>query len=205
MSRIMVGNNHYGHWLVWQDDPDWQMVKESMDRRASQYPVELKMLLAFLKSVKPSSIMEIGTHWGGTFWMFSQVVDPNGLMISLDFPTPQIDEEVRRTSIHSPREVKWIRADSHDPLTPGLVERALAGRSLDFLFIDGGHLYESVKRDYEMYSPFVRNGGWIGFHDINPSDDPHVDVNPFWRELSGFKFELSQYLPKNGIGILRKG
>jgi hypothetical protein len=31
-----------------------------------------------------------------------------------------------------------------------------------------------------------------------------VDVHPFWKKLEGFKIELSQYLPKNGIGLWRK-
>jgi len=42
----------------------------------------------------------------------------------------------------------------------------LNGEPLDFLFIDGDHTYEGVKRDFEMYSPLVRNGGIIAFHDI---------------------------------------
>lgn len=34
------------------------------------------------------------------------------------------------------------------------------------LFIDGDHGYESVKQDYELWSPKVIKDGWIVFHDF---------------------------------------
>ena len=36
---------------------------------------------------------------------------------------------------------------------------------IDFLFIDGNHSYEQVLADYLMYSPLVKRGGVIAFHD----------------------------------------
>ena len=200
---ISVGNDHYGRWVIWQDDPDWNIVKKAMDMRAGQYPVELKMLLEFLKSLNPSVIMEIGTHKAGTLWAMSRIIDPDGLLVSVDLPRSEINVSERCNLIQD-RKVRWITSDSHHPLTVKLVEDALEGKSVDFLFIDGGHLYDSVRMDFEMYSPFVRHGGWVGFHDINPAEDPAIDVYPFWKKLKGFKIELSQYLPRNGIGIWRK-
>ena len=38
--------------------------------------------------------------------------------------------------------------------------------NLDFLYIDGNHEYEAVKRDLELYSSFVKKGGIIAGHDI---------------------------------------
>jgi len=37
---------------------------------------------------------------------------------------------------------------------------------LDFLFIDGGHSYEEVKGDYNLYKDFVKNSGIIVLHDF---------------------------------------
>lgn len=42
--------------------------------------------------------------------------------------------------------------------------------SLDFLFIDGDHSYEGVKRDIELWTPKVYHGGIIAGHDWRNSD-----------------------------------
>jgi predicted O-methyltransferase YrrM len=40
--------------------------------------------------------------------------------------------------------------------------------SLDFVFIDAAHEYESVKSDIEAWYPKVKSGGFIGGHDYVP-------------------------------------
>lgn len=42
--------------------------------------------------------------------------------------------------------------------------------SLDFVFIDGSHVYEDVKRDIEAWLPKVKPGGYIGGHDFDNND-----------------------------------
>src|SRR6202021_3047068 len=64
------------------------------------------------------------------------------------------------------QQLPLIRGDSHTPETLDRVERLLTSDKLDYLFIDGDHTYDGVKRDFEMYSPLVRSGGMIAFHDI---------------------------------------
>jgi predicted O-methyltransferase YrrM len=40
--------------------------------------------------------------------------------------------------------------------------------SIDFLFIDGDHSVEGCLFDYEKFSPAIRIGGLLGFHDYQP-------------------------------------
>jgi predicted O-methyltransferase YrrM len=53
---------------------------------------------------------------------------------------------------------------------------------VDFMFIDGDHTYEGVKKDWELYSPMVRKGGVIAFHDIIEAR-PHIGVGRLFEEL----------------------
>src|SRR6266545_2982172 len=46
-------------------------------------------------------------------------------------------------------------------------------RPIDFLFIDGSHEYEDVRRDHELWAPRVRAGGRIAFHDSWHMTGPH--------------------------------
>lgn len=39
--------------------------------------------------------------------------------------------------------------------------------SVDFVFIDADHHYESVLADIYAWTPKVRLGGWLGGHDLN--------------------------------------
>lgn len=42
---------------------------------------------------------------------------------------------------------------------------------IDALFIDGSHWYNDVKKDWDKFSPFVKKGGIVFFHDYTPSYD----------------------------------
>jgi len=77
-----------------------------------------------------------------------------------------------------------MRANSHNPNTFELVKNILDGRMVDFLFIDGDHTYEGVKRDFNMYSSLVKEGGIIAFHDIaNHPLESGCNVDKFWNEI----------------------
>ena len=40
-------------------------------------------------------------------------------------------------------------------------------KSIDFIYIDGEHDYESVKKDIELYLPKLKDSGIIGGHDFS--------------------------------------
>ena len=85
---------------------------------------------------------------------------------------------------------------------------ALAGRKVDFLFIDGDHTVGGVTADYNDYKEFVRPGGVIAFHDIVESQPlPTNQVFHFWKKLREVaRVEEFVVDPKQcgfGIGIMR--
>jgi predicted O-methyltransferase YrrM len=92
-------------------------------------------------------------------------------------------------------------------LEEGLKYSMKRGGNVDFLFIDGDHRYEGVKRDFEMYSPLVRRERIIAFHDIVPEPPENVGGVPdFWNEIKhgfshvedGVRDQVNYYLnPEN--------
>jgi predicted O-methyltransferase YrrM len=47
----------------------------------------------------------------------------------------------------------------------------LLGGGFDFIFLDGDHFYEGVKKDVEGYYPLVRQGGLLMGHDYGGKGD----------------------------------
>ena len=156
---------------------------------------ELLNLAKITYKLRPKNILEIGTAKGGTLFLFCRISLPNATVISIDLPGgpfgggyPIYRTLLYRAFVKPGQRIHLIRADSHDPRTLEKVKEVLKGESLDVLFIDGDHTYEGVKRDFEMYSPLVRKGGIIAFHDIVPHNKLHdpegiVGVSRFWNGI----------------------
>ncbi len=179
-----------------------------------QVPREIKTLLSTIRSRNIHSMMEIGTRWGGTLFLFSWTMPSDAIIVSLDLPSEQSLKrgyDRLKTAYFSNftkkgQQLTLLRGDSHSPASFGKTRSALEGKELDFLFIDGDHTYEGVKKDFEMYSPLVRKGGLIAFHDIVGHDPGVSEVDRYWSEVkSGYRHREIVENPKQnwaGIGLI---
>jgi predicted O-methyltransferase YrrM len=161
----------------------------SVTIKPGQVKEEITKLCRLIQEVKPATIAEIGTCKGGTLFLFTRIANSK-LTISVDLPSgsfgggypswiiPLYKSLSKNSAIH------LIRADSHSGETLKKFKALLGNSKIDFLFIDGDHTYEGVKQDFLMYSPFVREGGIIAFHDIVKHDHAEgCEVDRFWREI----------------------
>lgn len=177
---------------------------------------EILNLLTLLNKEKPKTILEIGTARGGTLFLFSRIASEDAVLVSIDLPNVSFSggyhwwQRSLYESFALPKqEIHLIRKDSHDEKTLDVVKNIFDGKKVDFLFIDGDHSYEGIKRDFEMYSSLVRKNGTIAFHDI-VVHPPEIDcgVNRLWDELKS-KYEHKEFV-KNwdqkhaGIGVIKK-
>jgi predicted O-methyltransferase YrrM len=157
----------------------------------TQVRSEIVELGKLLKGVAPKRSLEIGTNYGGTLFLLFTVSPPGAKIISVDLSGGPFGGGYPRRKIllyrkfpRNGQKLRLIRADSHLPATQGSVLRELQGDKLDYLFIDGDHTYEGVKRDFEMYSPLVRSGGLVAFHDIaEHGRELACGVDRFWNEI----------------------
>ena len=148
---------------------------------------ELVSLATEISRLRPQNAMEIGTYLGGTLFLLCRLAHPDASVISLDLHRGTLGG-ARKLIYYSfpkaPQRLHVVTGDSHSPQTLAQVARKLGSAKLDFLFIDGDHSYEGVKKDFEMYSPLVRAGGIIAFHDI-VAHPPELQchVKEFWDEV----------------------
>lgn len=170
---------------------------------------ELTHLVGDVIALKPSVIMEIGTHRGGTLFVWSRIVPESGTLVSLDLPAHADDAHTTVPALEklipAGQKCTFLREDSHLPATLEKAKAALGGKQVDFLFIDGDHSYEGVKLDFEMYSPLVRKGGLIAFHDIAPNPEvSEYGVAKYWQELRA-THRVREYVDPNPVGPVGMG
>jgi cephalosporin hydroxylase len=178
--------------------------------RPTQSTEEILWLLERLEAQRPKTIVEIGTDEGGTLLLWTRVAAPDALLVAVDIRPLGILGRfsayaiVRRGLARQRQRVELVMpVDSRSPETVERVRRLTNGRTVDFLFIDADHSYDSVKRDFELWSPLVRPGGIVAFHDVKP--DYPGGVPRFWAELRE-RFSTEERIaaaePSYGIGVL---
>jgi predicted O-methyltransferase YrrM len=178
-----------------------------------QHEWEMRTFLRLaIDELKPERTVELGTYKGWTAALLSLVTSRDTVSVDIE------DHGVREAW-------KWagfLDIFHGDATTPECVTNVIArlGGPIDLLFIDDGHYYEQIVREFELWRPHVRPGGWVVFHDINEKANigPHgtqpecVQVPRFWKELKGNKQEIiagpehaawKGHLPHGGLGILR--
>ena len=148
-----------------------------MKDRPSQHKPEWRLLLEICelymkkRKIKNPIVVELGTYKDKQRAFYEQLLGANHIGID----------------ISNKRSIPDILGDSHNPWTLGTLKKKLNGKSINILFIDGDHSYESVKKDFEMYSSFCSD--IIAIHDIETGRGkekekrtfPHV--HEFWDEL----------------------
>lgn len=178
-----------------------------------QHEWEMRTLLDLIqRDLCPERTVELGTYKAWTGAILSWITSRQTVSVDLqDWGTSESSAFSRNLSL--------LIADA---TLPDCVTQAMAilGGPIDLLFIDDGHYYEQIMREFELWRPHVRPGGWIVFHDINPLANigPHgtqpecIQVPRFWKELEGNKEIIiatdehkawKGTLPHGGLGILR--
>ncbi len=96
-----------------------------------------------------------------------------------------------------------------DVVIPLIGRSAIIGRvwetPLSLIFIDGSHAYESVLRDYEIWSGKLIKGGYLLFHDIfpDPSQGGQAPYLVYQQAVASGHYETMPMCQSLGI-LIRK-
>lgn len=181
---------------------------------SNQNWTEIIGLIERLRSEAPRLVCEIGVADGGTNFAFSQALPDVELMIGIDL---FVKGRYRLRHFGRPgQRLCYLDGSSHTEAMVSRVRSVLAGRKLDFLFIDGDHSFAGVRKDFLNYRAFVREGGTIAFHDICPdyltrygreTGNLAGQVPVFWQDLKNLypheEFVQSRDQDAFGIGAIR--
>ena len=158
--------------------------------------------------VKPQRIVELGTHYGCSFFSFLQACkdkEMNTEVVAIDcwegdeqagFYGGEVLDTVKKTLDQKfPRQnYRLIRKYFADAV------RDIEDASVDILHIDGLHTYEAVSEDYRTWLCKLKPDGIMLFHDV--ASELGYGTNAFWSELQE-KFPGNYMFSHSwGLGVL---
>ena len=206
----------------------FQEIKQLVDGIIGSSPEECFKLYEAVVLTKnlPGEIMEIGSLYGRTSCAIALGAKETGKKaVCVDYLFQYPDLETCKLGGYakypSPETIgDAFTKNTYLAFTRHLIERDLfddvvimASKSeqvatiwnkpLKFIFIDADHSYEGVKKDFELFEPYVLSGGLIGMHDIDPVG--HPGVVKFYNEVMATgKYEVFWDGSGMSCRILRK-
>ena len=173
-----------------------------------QIPDEITALARAVQALEPRVVLEIGTARAGTLLIWSALASEEVITCDLRDMSVAAPLFCALPPPASSCKVTLLSGDSHTDEFRQRVHTALAGRPVDFLFIDGDHSEAGVEADFEDYHRLVRPGGIIAFPDIAGSQPyESTRVHAFWERVKQGR-DYEEFIADRGqcgygIGIIR--
>lgn len=180
--------------LVGKDKPHTQTTSE-----------ERELLVRYLPGAK--RIVEIGVYEGATTALLAEHADPDAVIYGIDPMFPGrlgicwgevVAKHVTRKA-RSRGQVRFIRRLSHEAANHinGMV---------DFIFIDGDHSIEGIRRDWETWAPRIKPGGIVALHDSYPAPNstPTLGSQQFFAEVISRDDRFYEIACEGSLAVLRR-
>lgn len=169
------GTSRAGVWRTF--DPVFGADILDPDRATSPWSGHRWFAYDLVRWMEPRSIVELGTHYGCSFFAFCQAVHDADLATNVTavdtwqgdpqagFYGEEVYDLVRKVLDEAYGTVRseLIRATFDEALD------SVPDGSVDVLHIDGFHSYEAVSRDYASWLPKLADDGVVLLHDSAPA------------------------------------
>jgi methyltransferase family protein len=163
-----------------------------------------------IAAIQPRIIVELGTHWGESYFGFCQSVAEQKLSCLCyavdhwqgDEHAGLYGEEVYQ-DVHKYNDTHY---NSFSYLLRTDFDQALSyfdDCSIDLLHIDGFHTYEAGSHDFRSWLPKIRPRGIVLLHDIVVRER-NFGVWRLWDEIKVEFPETFEFHHSFGLGVVRK-
>lgn len=159
---------------------------------------DLEIALSILRERKFSNVLELGMWKGYSAQVWINAFAPTKL-VTIDKDKKLEDTEV----VENPNYHYLWEMDSTLQTTRDKVVELFDKEPIDFLFIDASHYYQDVLREWKLYSPLVKKGGVILFHDILYIASM-CQVNVLWEKIKAeyYYVEINRGWGSTGMGMV---
>lgn len=162
-----------------------------------------------IEALRPQCFVELGTHHGYSYFCVCQAVQRLGLdtrCYAVDTWKGDQHAGFYGEEVYLKVCAGHDRYSSFSRLVRSTFDEALEhfqDGSIDLLHIDGQHLYEDVKHDFESWFPKLSDGSVVILHDTNVKEN-HFGVGNYWEGIKK-NFPHFEFLHGHGLGVLGVG
>jgi hypothetical protein len=176
----------------------------------SAWTEHVPFALWVMDQINPRIFVELGTHYGMSYFAFCQAISAAGLSTkAFAVDTWQGDDHAGFYSEEVFDRVSGYNTNHYAGFS-SLLRMTFAEAvaqfeddSVDFLHIDGRHSYEDVKADFESWLPKLSNRAVVLFHDTEVRTRD-FGVYRLWAELEE-QYPSFNFLHGHGLGVLGVG
>jgi predicted O-methyltransferase YrrM len=164
---------------------------------------EIRKVAEFISKTKGKLYLEIGVRDGAALCYFSNYLSDDCILIGIDGNKDSFNHHIVHSLLKKNQIVKFIQGRSGSIETVLEVTKLSNYGYFDVVFVDGGHTYDEVRNDFQIYIHRVTKDGILIFHDIFCEECP--DVGLFWTELKNNNkglYEFHEIQGSKGFGIV---
>lgn len=173
---------------------------------------------AFIRNIKPQNVLVVGSQRGYAPAICGLACKDEGIG-TVDF----VDAGYETSEPHAWGGLGIWKTATKDYWKPIGCENIIklhnmrlenfsTDKKYQYIYVDGDHSYEGVKRDFYFCVDLLDNQGYMTFHDVSVDKDTDYGkcgVKDFWHDISrdasmNDKFEFLTFPYSAGLGFVRK-
>jgi len=167
--------------------------------------------------IKPKKFVELGIHYGYSYFNICEIIEILRSKIDNFIETKAYGIDSFEGDIHAVFNEEGKNVENHvnglnekysyfSEIIKANFDTALSNfedKSIDLLHIDGQHLYEDVKNDFEKWKSKLSDNSVVIFHDTQIKNR-NFGVYKFWNEIKN-NFPSINFIHSAGLGVLFYG